>query len=322
MLNVAMVGLGHYGQRLVESVNGVSQRVRVTHAVAPRPEKARDFAAAMGVSLTSDYAAVLADPSIAGVVSCGPAHLHALHSLQALEAGKHVLGVKPMALAGADARALQAAAQARGLVMALGYDRCFMPNVARLREEIAAGALGELLHAQGSFCVHRYHRFKRGDWKGDPASAPPGGLADHMLYLSIETLGAVEEAFAVARSNVTDNDLADCTAVLLRMRNGASASLAGVGETAQDHRFQVFGSKGWAEARGSRGFRLRTVDGREADETLPGVDAQRLEMEAFADAVTGARAFPVPLADAVHGVCALETIARSAREGRVMRVEA
>ena len=320
MLNVAIVGLGHYGQRLVDSVNGISQRVRVTHAVAPRPEKARAFAAAKGVMLSADYAAVLADPSIAGIVSCGPAHLHARHSLQALEAGKHVLGVKPMALAGADARALQEAAQARGLVMAMGYDRCFMPNVARLRAEIAAGALGDLLHAQGSFCVHRYHRIKPGDWKGDPANAPPGGLADHMLYHSIETLGAVEEVFAAARHDVTDNALADSTAVLLRMRNGASATLTGIGATAQDQRFQIFGSKGWAETRGSRDFRLRTTQGREVEESLPDHDAQRAEMEAFADAATGAKAFPVPLADAVHGVAALEAMARSAQEGRVVRV--
>ena len=320
MLNIAIVGLGHFGQRLVEAVNGHSHKVRFTMAVAPRHELVRDFAAAKHLVLTSDYASVLANPTIAGIVSCGPAHLHAAHSLQALNAGKPVLGVKPMALSGADAQALKAAADQRKLVLALGYDRCFMPNVAMLRDELKAGSLGELLHTEGDFCVHRYHRFKHGEWKGDPLSSPPGGLADHMLYLTIEALGAVSQVHALSRFDVTDNGLADSTAVLMRMQNGASAFLTAIGTTAKYHRFQVFGTKGWAELRGSNSFRLQTTDGRKIDQTLPEADPELLEVEAFADAIAGARPFPVAQDQAVHAVTVLEAIAQSANEKRVVDV--
>lgn len=320
MLNIAIVGLGHFGQRLVGAVNGHSHKVRFTMALAPRHDRVRDFAAANHLVLTSDYASVLANPTIAGIVSCGPAHLHAAHSLQALNAGKPVLGVKPLALSGADAQALKAAAAQRKLVLALGYDRCFMPNVARLREELQAGSLGELLHAEGDFCVHRYHRFKHGEWKGDPLSSPPGGLADHMLYLTIEALGAVAQVHAMSRFDVTDNGLADSTAVLMRMQNGASASLTAIGATQKYHRFQVFGTKGWAELRGANSFRLETTDGRKVDETLPGADPELLEVEAFADAIAGRKPFPVAQDQAVHAVAVLEAIAQSANERRVVEV--
>jgi predicted dehydrogenase len=320
MLNIAIVGLGHFGQRLVEAVNAHSHKVRFTMAVAPRHERVRDFAAANHLVLTSDYESVLANPTIAGVVSCGPAHLHAAHSLQALKAGKPVLGVKPMALSGADAAALQAAAGQRGLVLALGYDRCFMPNVAHLRAELKAGTLGELLHSEGDFCVHRYHRFKHGEWKGDPLSSPPGGLADHMLYLTIEALGAVAQVHALSRFDVTDNGLADSTAVLMRMQNGSSAFLTAIGATPNYHRFQVFGTKGWAELRGSNSFRLQTTDGRRVDENLPEAEPELLEIEAFADAITGRAPFPVAQDEAVHAVAVLEAIAQSANERRVVDV--
>jgi predicted dehydrogenase len=289
-------------------------------AVAPRHERVRDFAAANHLVLTSDYESVLANPTIAGIVSCGPAHLHAAHSLQALKAGKPVLGVKPMALSGADAAALKAAAGQRGLVLALGYDRCFMPNVARLRAELKAGTLGELLHSEGDFCVHRYHRFKHGEWKGDPLSSPPGGLADHMLYLTIEALGAVSQVHALSRFDVTDNGLADSTAVLMRMQNGSSAFLTAIGATPNYHRFQVFGTKGWAELRGSNSFRLQTTDGRSVDENLPEAEPELLEVEAFADAITGRAPFPVAQDEAVHAVAVLEAIAQSANDRRVVDV--
>ena len=90
MMNLAIVGLDSWGQRLVSSVQGLSDRVRFSTAVVTRPDAVRAFAAEKGLAVSDDYAAVLADPSIDGVVSSGPAHLHASHSLAALKAGKHV----------------------------------------------------------------------------------------------------------------------------------------------------------------------------------------------------------------------------------------
>lgn len=320
MIQLAVIGLGAWGRRLVESVQGVSDRVRFTCAVAPRPEKAADFAAAKGLKLYTDAAEAFADPAVDGIVSCGPAHLHGEHSLAALNAGKPVLAVKPMALTAAEAQALGAAAKAKGLLLAMGYNRCFMPNIAALREELRSGSLGELLHAEGDFCVHRYFRFKEGDWKADPLAAPPGSLSDHVLYLAIEALGPFAEVHAIARHGISDNRLADSTAVLAQARSGATAFMTGIGTTADLFRFHVFGSKGWAEARGDTGFRVETANGRKIEAVFPKADPERLEVEAFADALTGRAKFPVPVEDAIHGVAALEAIARSANTGRVVQI--
>ena len=320
MIQLAIIGLGAWGKRLVESVHGKSGRVRFTTAIAPRPEKVADFAAAKGLKLISDPAEAFADPAIDGVVSCGPAHLHGEHSLAALQAGKPVLAVKPMALSAAQAQALGAAAQKKGLLLALGYNRCFMPNVAALREELRNGALGELLHAEGDFCVHRYFKLREGDWKADPQFAPAGSLSDHVLYLTIEALGHLEQVHAIARHGVSDNRLADLTAIMAQARSGATAFMTGIGTTADLFRFHLFGSNGWAEARGDTHFRLETADGRKIDKVFEKVDPERLEVEAFADALTGRAPFPVPVEDAIHGVAALEAIARSAANGGIVRL--
>src|SRR5262245_9813742 len=120
MIELAIVGLGGWGRRIVESVQGKSDRVRFSTAVVARPEHSRDFAAKHGLSVGIDYTSVLRNPAINGVVSCGPAYLHAEQSLAALQAGKPVLAVKPMAKSAKDALTLQAAAKQSGALLALG----------------------------------------------------------------------------------------------------------------------------------------------------------------------------------------------------------
>jgi predicted dehydrogenase len=320
MLQLAIIGLGGWGRRLVDSVQGKSDSVRFSSAVVRRPELSAGYAAAHGLKLTTDLAAVLADGAVDGVVSCGPAHLHAAHSLSALEAGKPVLAIKPMALTAKEAAALAAAAARHRRPLALGYNRCFFPNVAELRRRLRANALGHLLHAEGDFCVDRYRGIKAGSWKADPAHAPAGSLADHMLYLTIETLGPIAEVHALGFSHHTDNELADTTAVLLRTAARQSALLTAIGVSPDYYRFQVFGTKGWAELRDARHFSFQPLDGEREDLVLAPVDAERTEVEAFASAICGEQAFPVPVADAVHGVAVLEAMGRSAIEERLVRL--
>ena len=320
MIQLAIVGLGAWGRRLIEAVQGKSDRVRFVAAVAPRPEKIKDFADAKNIRVTPDYEDVLTDAAIHGVVSCGPAQLHAEHSLAALKSRKPVLAIKPLGLFTSEATMLEDAARQQGVLLALGYNRCFMPHVARLREELQSGGLGEVLHTEGNFCVNRYFQIKNEGWKAAPEFARPGSLADHVLYLTIETLGRLVDVHAAARHDVSANRLADVVAVLARSQGGASAFLTGIGTTAELFRFHVFGSKGWAELRGDSVFRLETTNGRRIELDLPHVDAELLEVEAFADAVAGRAKFPVSVEDAVHGVAALEAIARSASTAQVVPV--
>ena len=321
MLQLAIIGLGGWGRRLVESIQGKSEGVRFSTAVVRRPERSLDFVAAHGLDLTADLAVVLADSKIDGVVSSGPAHLHAPHALAALESGKPVLAVKPMALTAKDAVVLAAAAERRKLILALGYNRCFFPNVLELRRRLQAKAFGDLLHTEGDFCVDRYRDIKSGSWKADPTHVRAGSLADHMLYLTIETLGSIEEVHALGfHHHHAGNDLADTTAVLLRTAARQSALLTAIGVTPDYYRFQVFGTKGWAELRDARHFTFQPVDGEREELHLPAVDAERAEVEAFAAAIRGEQAFPVPVADAVHGVAVLEAMGQSVIEERPVRL--
>lgn len=321
MLNVGIIGLGGWGRRLVASVQGKSDRVRFAAAVTATPAKAEAFAAKHGLKVSGDLTSMLADPSIEAVVSSGPAGLHATHSLAALEAGKPVLAVKPMALRHADAEALRAAAEREGVILALGYNRCFFPAMAELRRRVAAGDLGTLLHMEGNFCVDRYFRLTPGsDWKTDTNQVLAGALADHPLYAMIELLGPVAEVMTHGSTRATKLPIADATATLLRFASGASGLLTAIGATATYERTTTFGSKGWAEIRHGDELTFQPIEGEAVTAVYPESDPERAELEAFAAAVAGEKPFPVSLDDAVHSVAVLEAMDVAARTGRAVRI--
>ena len=72
MIKAAIVGMGRWGQNLVNSVQGKSAKMRFTHGVLRRSEEAREYAQKTGLTLTTDYAQVLADPTVDAVVLATP----------------------------------------------------------------------------------------------------------------------------------------------------------------------------------------------------------------------------------------------------------
>ncbi|MPZ24964.1 MAG: gfo/Idh/MocA family oxidoreductase [Micromonosporaceae bacterium] len=315
MLNAGMIGLGAWGRKLVESVQGRSAEIRIVAGCTRTASRAASFAAAHGITLHPGVAELVADPAVEAVISTGPAGLHAEHTLAAIEAGKPVLAVKPLALSGSDAARLAAAAERRQVLLALGYNRYFYPNAAELRRRVRAGEVGELLHAEGDFCTDRFHTLPPDHWALEDAHLLAGALADHPLYSMIELLGRVRSVDARAGSRGTGRAIIDTTAVLLRFESGVSGLLTAAGATAPYERLTYFGSLGWVETRG-RTLSYRYRSGEEETAALPELDAERAQLECFAAAVRGRATFPVPVEDAVHGVAVLEAIDRSARTDR------
>ena len=319
-LNAAIIGVGRFGQRLVNSVQGKSDAICFGAGVTRTLEKAKEFASRRGISLSADYDTVLSDPAIEAVVIASPNSLHVPQTLAAIEAGKHVFTIKPLALNRKDADAARAAAEQAGLVLAMGYSRGFLPGMDELRRRVRAGALGQLLHAEGNFCANRFADYRPGMWKASAEEAPPGILGDHMLYAMIEFLGPVAEVHTQGLRLKVQVEVADTISTLLRFKGGQSGFLAGIGVTADLERLHVFGTEGWGEVRGSSRFEFRPVKGEPEVIEFPSFNTERAALEAFAAAVKGEKPFPVSLAEAVHSTAVLEAMARSTKEGKPVTV--
>ena len=90
MLRAAICGAGHWGTRLIESVQGKSGKIRFVAAVTRDPAALARLAERFGLALTARYADVLADPAIDAVVLATPHSHHADEIDAAAQAGKHV----------------------------------------------------------------------------------------------------------------------------------------------------------------------------------------------------------------------------------------
>ena len=115
-------------------------------------EKAVDFQAfAPDVRVYTDYDEMLADPGIDAVYIPLPNHLHVAWTIKALEAGKHVLCEKPIALKEADFDTLIAARDKSGLVAAEAFMIAHHSQFQRAQTLVQSGAIGDLVHIDGTF---------------------------------------------------------------------------------------------------------------------------------------------------------------------------
>ncbi|MGZ9080094.1 MAG: Gfo/Idh/MocA family protein, partial [Burkholderiales bacterium] len=127
MINAAIVGLGKWGQNLVNSVQGKSEKIRFVAGVLRHPDKAREYADRQGLVLHSELAAVLTDPRIAAIVLATPHTVHAEQIMAAVRAGKPVFTEKPLTLTAATAAEAVRAAREKQVTLGVGFNWRFQP---------------------------------------------------------------------------------------------------------------------------------------------------------------------------------------------------
>ncbi len=319
MINAAIVGLGRWGQTLVDSVHGTSDAIRFTRGVTRTVANAADYAAAKGIALGEDYAAMLADPAIDAVVLATPHTLHCDQICAAAAAGKHVFCEKPLALTAAQARRAIAATEAAGVRLAIGHNRRFSPNTVALRETVKAGRLGTPLHIEGNFTANLTGA--GGTWRSDARESPAGGMTSlgiHVVDAFIDLIGRMSAVSAKSKRLALPFAVDDSTSVLLDFENGCTGYLGTVAASAQLYQLRVIGTYGWAEIGFLDRFEAVFTDGTRDHRTwdgydYPGYQTVRDCLEAFAHAAEGGPAFPIPPADIVHAVAVLEAIVTSAQ---------
>lgn len=321
MLNTAIVGLGRWGEQLVNAVQG-SAKLRFTHAVARTPDRVRAYCGERGIRVAGDLAQVLADPAVGAVVLASPHSQHAEQVISAAKAGKHVFVEKPFTLDVASAREAARACRDANVVLALGHNRRFLPAVAEIKRTVDAGELGEILHLEGNFSGNSGLRYKPGEWRASEAESPLGGMAGmgiHLIDAFINLAGPIDAVRCESHRIVVKVDIDDSTSVFMRFANGATGCLNTLMATGRMFRLQVFGTRGWLHLLDHRRMDVCDRDGNVRHVEFPQVDIERAELEAFADAVSGGAAYPVPVSDAIHGIAVMDAAMRSAASdgGRV-----
>ncbi len=323
MLKAAICGLGRWGQRLVDSVHGKSDRIRFVCGLSRDPGARQEFSDKAGIPLTDSYADILADPALDAVVLATPHSQHHREIVEAAAAGKHVFVEKPFTLTRETAESAIAACRKAGITLALGFNRRYAPSFIDVMRRLRAGEIGDVLHIEGHFSGGSGYQLKPGAWRADRVESPAGAMTArgvHALDAMIHIAGPVGTVAAFSDRRKLTVDIDDTTSVLVRFARGATGYLGCLHAMAEYWRLHIFGSQGWLEMRGDTELVVRQLDGPATALTFPAVDKERAELEAFADAVKAKQAFLVPPEEAINGVATLQAIVASAPAGNLVRI--
>jgi predicted dehydrogenase len=149
-LNVGIVGTGFIGPAHLEALR--RNHVRVIGLAEATAELATEKAAELGITKAyPSFEKMLDDPNIHVIHLATPNYLHYLHAKAALEAGKHVVCEKPLAMNSQESADLVKIARKTGLVNAINFNIRFYPMVQQARHMVQNGDLGDIFLLQGSY---------------------------------------------------------------------------------------------------------------------------------------------------------------------------
>ena len=165
-LRWGLLGTARINRSVIPAVRA-SRRNRLDAVASRTLERAEACARQWGIDrVFGSYDAMLADPAIDVVYIALPNALHAMWTVRAVEAGKHVLCEKPLAISVGEVDAVIAAAARHGRVVAEGFMYRHHPQTALVQQLLGDGTLGDLRLVRGSFT---FHHTRMEDVRWDPA---------------------------------------------------------------------------------------------------------------------------------------------------------
>ncbi len=219
------------------------------YAIAGRSlEKAESFREMFGFEKAyKGYDALLADPEVEAVYIPLPNDIHAEWVVKALNAGKHVLCEKPMALNESEMRRMFKAAKDNGRILMEAYAYLHSPFVSEMKKIVLSGEIGEIDFIDTAFLTQDYSEdFRLHKELGG------GGIYDVGCYCTTMILSLIDSPidYIKADAELDENGVDHMASVMLRFKNGARASFSAgmcLGTDTSDRydRFFVHGSKGY-----------------------------------------------------------------------------
>jgi predicted dehydrogenase len=316
LINAAIAGLGRWGRTLVDAASG-HDRLRFVAAIEPARDGAIDYCAQHKLHLFDNLAIVLADPAVDAVFLATPHSLHSAQVIACAAAGKPVFCEKPLALTCSDAKRMFAACRDAGVPLAVGHNRRFWPSMHALREIVASGALGTILHGEGHNS-NEHSRAVLSGWRLSPDESPGGGMTGaglHALHALISLIGPARNVYAQLRSRQAQPPQLDTVSVVLDFASGASGTVATIRMTPFYWRIHIFGTEGSAEVLDETTLVLRMSGAQSERRHYQPINVLRAEIDAFVSTLEHNRPFPVSEAEVLTTLAAFEAIVRSIELG-------
>ncbi len=242
LLNVGVIGLGmgKVHAEGVKKMGPVAQRVGDVNRDANTAEQMYQGACLYAVCDTdaarantvaqeldvahvfTDYRDLIADPAIDAVIIASPDQDHREMVVNTLNAGKHVLCEKPLALTREDCEVIVEAVKKSDRKFMVGQICRYTPGFKQAKEIIDSGAIGELTFVESEYAHDYSEIYAKGSWRSDPARNGVVGGGCHAVDLLRWIAGNPEEVMAYGThktfADVTPYD--DTHVAILKFPNG------------------------------------------------------------------------------------------------------
>lgn len=244
-VGIGIIGAGSIASNAhIPAYQALSEKCRLVAVADIDPMRAEKVAKDNKIPKAfDDFRRLLELDDVDAVSVCTPPSVHAEVTIASLNAGKHVMCEKPMAMNAAEARSMVAAAEKAGRVLAIDFQSRFAPEAKFLHELITAGELGPIYFGRAVYNRRRgipaWGLFHSKKHSGGGALIDLGvHVLDLALWLMghpkpVSVLGAVYTKFGKREGlfnrwgkwNTTEFDVDDFAMATIKLENGATLSL-------------------------------------------------------------------------------------------------
>jgi xylose dehydrogenase (NAD/NADP) len=248
---------------------------------------------------------------------------HTEWALKAIEAGKHVLIEKPLAITVADIQAIESAAARKGVKVMEGFMYLFHPQHTRVQELVKSGLIGEVKYVRTAYSflmrAARMYRVSRPPEQGGGAMWDIGPYAIHSLRLWFNH--APKSLMAMAQYNHHGADIA--ATGILDFGEGRYGHFDIGFERSRRSEYEITGDKGsikchtvWQLPGDVPRISWATEDGRRGEEQLLPANHFKLEIEHFSDCILNDQPPMLSLHDAKMNCRVIQAVLDSAKSGK------
>jgi len=330
MLGVAVLGAGRIGKIHAGNV-ALNPRLKLVVVADPVAEAAQKLASSLNCEASTDPVAAVERDDVDAIIIGTPTDTHVDFMLQGAEAGKAVLCEKPVDLDIKKAEMAAAKVERLKAKVMIGINRRFDPSAQELKRQILAGKIGDVRQV---IITSR-----------DPAPPLPayikssGGVFRDMaihdfdmarFFLDEEPVEVMAIASALTEPYVKELSDYDTMMILMKTASGKQCHINCYRKAVYgyDQRFEILGSDGMLQNANLRATTVRRYTAHETEVQDPilnfflerYVDAYRIELDLFAEAVQMGTPMPVTVRDGCKALRLADAAVESVATSRAVEV--
>lgn len=316
VLSFGILGCGMIADIHADAIKTLSG-ARLTGAADKNAEGAADFAKRHNIKACKSFEEMLSSKDTDAVCICTPSGFHAKNAVKALNAGKHVVLEKPMALSSEQAHEIIAACKQSGKLLTVISQLRFSEDVQKIKRLLSEGAFGKL-----SMCnlYMKYWRdpsyYSSSPWKGTVRFDGGGALMNqgiHGIDLMLYIMGEAKVLGAECKTSFHNIEVEDTAVALLEFENGAVGTLQASTCTYPgfERRIELLGSNGCAVLNENRIEKLII-----GDKTLINSDSLPKKGSVSNPADMSSEGHARQIANFINAVSGKEELLIDAREGQ------